>query len=440
MATNSKKNDVWGSVTSHFSSLLDQEDYDTWFSRASLKTLHNDLVVIEVPNKFFEKWFKEKYLKELHNFFKNTLDSSPNIKFEIKYGNQEINNKNNNLINRIRTIKNYFDQKLTFNKFIIANSNAFAYYACLEIVNNTTNNINYKYNPLYIFSDKSNGKTHLLNAIGNKISYINNNISIFYTNANQFTQNFSQALNSGRIQEFRNSITCLDLLLFDDVHLLEGRVKSQEEFIFLFDSLLRQGKTVVVSGNKVPFRLEETNPRLRSLLGWGLLAEINPPEPETRVEILKQKTVSEGFPLPEDIIFFLAKSNDDMKELFRNMTRLQTFASLNGGGISLSDVRALIRDRKETDIHDIQSIAAGYFRISVSELKSDKRQRAFSYPRQVAMYLCRKFTKNSYKKIGAAFGNKDHSTVIHAVRRIDKELAGDPVIREDLKNLENLIS
>jgi chromosomal replication initiator protein len=414
---------------------LDFEDFNTWFSRTSLKILRKDLVVLEVPNKFFEKWFREKYLHELSSSFEKALKSKPTIRFETKKGTRS-SNESEKYEPLPETVRPSLDPILTFDNFVCADSNAFAYYSSIEIINETSS----KYNPLFIFSDKSVGKTHLLNAIGNRAILSNKDCSAEYVHADQFTKNLSLAMRSGMIHEFRDIYTSLDLLLFDDVHLLEGRKKSQEEFTFLLDSILRSGKTVVISGKKVPFRLEDTNPRLRSILGWGLLAEIYTPEQETRIKILKEKTAREDFPLPEDIIFFLAKSNDDMKELFRNMTRLQTFASLNGGSLSLSAVKTLIRDRKETDIQDIQSIAAGYFRVSIPDLKSDKRKRAFAYPRQVAMYLCRKFTGHSYKKIGMAFGNKDHSTVIHAFRRIDKELSSSHQVQEDIKNLENLIS
>jgi chromosomal replication initiator protein len=262
-----------------------------------------------------------------------------------------------------------------------------------------------------------------------------------YVHADRFTSEFTRALRSDRVHAFRSGYAELDLLLFDDVHLLAGRHRTQQEFTFVLNALLREGKRVGVTSRVPPFRLPDASPRMRSILSWGLLAEMHPPEPETRVRVVRRQTDREKIPLPDDIIFFLAKSNDDMKQLLRNVTRVQTYVSLNGGSINLSAVRNLIRDpaRREAAVEDIQAITAGYFKISISDLSSGKRQRAVSYPRQMAMYLCKKFTDLSYKRIGNAFGKKDHSTAIYAVQRIEKELAGREDVREDLKNLEHLI-
>ena len=326
---------------------------------------------------------------------------------------------------------------MTFETFVHAESNAFARFSCLEIADRSPQS----YNPLFLFSDKSAGKTHLLHAVGNRMLHENGRQRIRYVHADRFTTDFSQSLRLHRIRAFRDAYNGLDVLLFDDAHRLEGRLKTQEECTVLFDTLLREGKTLVVSGRVAPFRLPDLSPRLKSILSWGLIAEIQPPETETRIRAVKDRVCCGASPLPDDIIFFLAKSNDDMKHLFRNVARLQTYASLNGGKLSLSTIRSLIRDqtKKELQMEDIQAITAGYFKISVSDLSSERRPRAISYPRQMAMYLCRKHTSHSLKKIGAAFSKRDHSTVVYAVRRIEQELNRNPEARQDLENLETLL-
>ena len=217
----------------------------------------------------------------------------------------------------------------------------------------------------FLFSDKSNGKTHLLHAVGNRILSDNPPQRVRYVRADQFTSQFSRALKDHQIHAFRNGYTDLDVLLFDDVDRLGGRVKTQEECTFLFDTLLRDGKTLLVASRLPPFRLTDVAPRLTSILTWGLLAEIHAPDTETRIRVVREHARREDCPLPDDIIFFLAKSNDDMKYLFGQIARLQTYASLSGARLDLSTVHTLIRDqtRKELEPEDIKAITAGYFKL-----------------------------------------------------------------------------
>lgn len=431
----SKKKEVWNRIASLFSSRLRPEDYTTWFSKTAIKTLQNDLVVIEVPNKFFARWFRERYLEDLRSTFQTLLNTCPEIRFEYSSSPEGAARPLPQDRGLVPSLKPDLEPRFSFDSFLCDDSNAFAYYSALEIADQQTRS----YNPFYLFSEKSAGKTHLLHAIGNRALSHRHNERIAFVHADRFTSTFSQAVHSQRSHEFRSMYTGLDLLLFDDVHALEGRKKTQEEFTFMIDGLLRQGKKIVLSSKKAPFLLENVVPRLKSILAWGLLAEVHPPNAETRIHILEKNFSGDGFSFPDDIIFFLARTNDDMKDLFRNMTRLQTFASLHGGSIGLSDVRSLIRDHRDADIQDIQSVTSGYFRISLSELISEKRQRTYAYPRQMAMFLCRKMTGHSYKRIGAAFGNKDHSTVIYAVRRVEEEIARKAEVRNDLRNLEHLL-
>ena len=436
MASLSKKKELWQQIASHFETVLRQTDFDTWFAPATLKALDKDLAVIEVPNRFFAQWFKERYLQDLRTAFKRIADVSPEIRFSPRLGSSSPDPQPLPTAPPLPAF-NDLDPDMSFETFVRAQSNAFACFSCLEIVDQKTR----YYNPLFIFSDKSVGKTHLLHAVGNRSIHKDKDQQVRYVHADRFTSDFTQALRLQQIQTFRDAYTDLDVLLFDDVHRLGGRTRTQEECSFLFNTLLRDGKTIVAASRVPPFRLTDMAPRLRSILGWGLLAEIRPPETDTRIRVIQEYASRKNGPLPEDIIFFLAKSNDDMKHLFRNMARVQTYASLNGGSLSLSTVRTLIRDqtRKEPEIEDIQAITSGYFKISVSDLSSNRRPRAISYPRQMAMYLCRKHTSHSLKKIGAAFSKKDHSTVVYAVRRIEKDLGEDPKVKKDLENIENLL-
>ncbi len=438
MGTLSKKKEIWQHITSRFSSTLQPKDYETWFSPISLKALDNNLAVIEVPNRFYADWIRERYLRDILSFLKEVTDLSPEIRFSVRNCATEKAAFPSSLHSGpLPSPKPDLYPEMTFERFLRCDSNAFAYFSCIEMAEK----IPRSYTPLYLFSEKSSGKTHLLHAVGNRMMKINPDYRVRYIHSDRFTTEFTQAMRTGHIHSFRNLLTELDILLFDDVHFLSGRSQTQQEFTFALNSLLRKGKIIVVAGRAAPFRLEGMTPRLKSILSWGLLVEIQPPGPEMRIRLIEQHAAQEDIHLPDDIIFFLAKSNDDMKNLLRHLTRLQTYMSLNGGNISLSAVRNLIKDQNEkgVDIKDIQVVTAGYFKVSVSDLLSNSRRRPIAYARRMAMYLCKKHTKNSYKKISSAFSKKDHSTVIYALKRINEELSKNQGVREDLKNLENLI-
>jgi chromosomal replication initiator protein len=315
--------------------------------------------------------------------------------------------------------------------------NRFASSSALEVANRPAE----QYNPFYIFSDLSLGKTHLLNAIGNQVLSGNPFSRIRYLSSNTFTSDFTYSAKNKNIQAFRERYCGLDLLLLDDVQLLGNRKRTQEEFLFIFNALYEARKQIVIAGDRPPNQLPRINARLKSRLGWGLISEIEAPDQNMKIHIIRKKAKEDGIPIPDDVIFFLAKSNKDIKGLIKNIVRIETYASLNRGDINISRVKSLIKDdsRKEVGVDDVKSITAGYFNISLSELVSNKKQRIYSYPRQVAMYLCRKYTDSSFKQIGDAFGDKDHSTVIYAVNRIDKYKVRKKEVREDLKKLENLL-
>jgi chromosomal replication initiator protein len=231
------------------------------------------------------------------------------------------------------------------------------------------------------------------------------------------------------------------LLLFDDVQILDNRKKTQEEFLFIFNAVYGAKHQVVIAGQKPPNELKNINSQLKSRLGSGLLTKIQIPDQNTKIDIIKNATNEDNFHIPDDVSFFLAKTNNDIKALIKNIVRIKTYASLTKGDINISLVKSIIKDRRKADIgiDEIKSIAAGYFNISVTDLISKKKKRSYAYPRQIAMYLSRKYTDKSFKAIGASFGRKDHSTVIHAVRRIEKCNDQDKRISDDIKKIENLI-
>jgi chromosomal replication initiator protein len=434
-----KKKDIWNQITKNLESKLPKSDFNTWFSQSTLEEFSPDLAVIGVPNKFVAHWLREKYLVDIQKSFRTILKESPEIHFTHDYPATIKESPESRPTQKSDFYLRYnLNPAMTFNRFLVGDCNRFACSSALEVANRPAD----QYNPLYIFCEPSMGKTHLLNAIGNHFISKNPFSRIRYLSADTFTSDFTYAINNKKVHEFREKYCSLDLLLYDDVQLLSNRIKTQEEFLFVFDALYGEKKQIVITGNGPPNELKDISSPLKSRLGSGLLIEIQLPDQNTKIDIIKKKAKEDNIDLPDDVIFFLAKSNKDIKNLMKNMARIETYASLDHRDISISMVKSLIQDKNKVGIgiEDIKSITAGYFNISVSELISNKKQRSYSYPRQLAMYLCRKYANLSFKEIGDSFGNKDHSTVIYAVKRIEKYKGQKKDVLDDLNIIENLLS
>jgi len=434
-----KKKDIWGQITRSLKSDISPSEYKIWFSRASLKQLAPNQALIEVPNKFFAGWITDNYLSHIREAFKTNLNILPDIKFThnqswIRSWDSE---KKSSPEPKIR-LQHQLNPSWMFENFIIAKSNRFAHSSAFEVAQNPS----VDYNPLCIFSSASCGKTHLLNAIGNHVLTYKPFSRVRYESTDKFCSDFSFHAKKQNLYTFRKTHNNLDLFLLDDTHLFAGRERSQTEFIKLFNALSEFRKQIVITSTTPPNQIPNLNPQLKSRMESGLLVEIQNPDQKTRMKIIRKKAHEVDLVLPEDVTFFLANATDDLKRIIRYLVRLETFASLYQRDINMSTVKLIVKDShlSKTSLHDIQKLTAQYFNISLSDLLSNKKKRNFSYPRQLAMYLSRKFTAFSFKKIGTAFGNKDHSTVIHAVKRIEKEKASSKDILTDIQRIEKFLS
>ena len=435
----SQKKDIWNHVTNSLESKLSQSEFRTWFPQTTLKKLNNNMAIVEVPNKFVANWLSDKYLPEIQKAFKEILKQSPEIHFIYAHQLTEKEPLQSPNLHQPDPYQNHhLNPAMTFNRFIIGENNRFAYSSALEVAKRPSDH----YNPFYIFSASSVGKTHLLHAIGNYIISKDPFFRLKYISSEHLILDFNLSQKNKKYHEFREKYQNMDLLLFDDIQLLARKKKIQEEFLSLFDSLYGSNKQIVVVGDKSPNRLNNMSSQLRSRLGSGLLTEIQNVDQKTKINIIKKKLKEENYNIPDDIILFLSKNSPHIKALIKNVVRIQTYFSLNNEDINISTVKSLItnKDQKQVGVDDIKSITAGYFNISLSEMISHKKQRVFSYPRQLAMYLSRKYTDLSYKEIGYSFGRKDHSTVIYSVRRLEKLMNKRKDIKEDLMRIEGLFS
>jgi len=414
-------------------------EFQTWLSRASLKQISSRQAVIEVPNKFIAHWLQDNYTDRIRTIFKDNLNTLPEIRFTysdpsdiVQPPTEEADREQK------RTGFHGINTLATFSAFVTEDSNLLAYTSALNVAERPGAN----YNPLYIFSQLSLGKTHILNAIGNRVLQNSPGINILYLSADQFVSDFSSTKEPDKTERFWQTDGGPDFVLLDDIHLLGPHRRPQTELLALCSSFLESARQLVVTATDPPGKIPNLLPQLRSRLEWGLIAEIHPPRQRTKVKIIKKMAKSEELVLPDDVAFFLANNTDDMNTLVQYVRRLKDASRRPRNPIDISAAEWIVRKAHPSnymDVTHIQRVTAKYFNVSVSDLLSDKRGRAFSYPRQVAIYLTKKLTSLSLKEIGFSFGNKHHSTVIYAQNRIQKAKNESKSVSRDLDKIQGLI-
>ncbi len=332
--------------------------------------------------------------------------------------------------------------KYTFDTFVVGASNQFAHAASQAVANQPGDH----YNPLFIYGGVGLGKTHLVNAIGHRVLDRNEDARVVYLSSESFMNELIGALRRDRMDEFKSRFRRIDVLIVDDVQFLAGRERTQEEFFHTFNSLYDSHHQIVLTSDKFPKEIPDLEERLRNRFEWGLIADIQPPDIETRVAILEKKAEVEGIELPQEVALYLATNIDsNVRELEGSLTRLGAFASLNKCPLTVDFARevlqSVLRDRAEhaVTIESIQKAVCEFYRIRPNDLRSKKRTRNVTEPRQIAMYLCRRYTSASFPVIGDRFGGRDHSTVIHAAQVIERRLREDPAFRATVERLERLL-
>ncbi len=330
--------------------------------------------------------------------------------------------------------------RYTFDKFVVGGSNQFAHAACKAVAMQPGNH----YNPLFLYGGVGLGKTHLANAIGHETMERQPQARIAYLSAETFMTQLINALRRDRMDDFKGTFRKIDVLILDDVQFLANRERTQEEFFHTFNALHEARRQIVLTSDKVPKDISGLEERLRNRFEWGLIADIQPPDMETRVAILEKKAEIEGLDLPHDVAIFLASQIDsNVRELEGSLTRLSAVASLSKTPISVESARTvlkdLLRDRRAITIETIQASVCDHYGVRIGDLLSQKRTRNISGPRQVAMYLARKLTPASFPAIGERFGNRDHSTVIHAFTTINQKLVEDGALRSAIDQIERTL-
>lgn len=454
---------IWLEAQSNLKKVLTEQTYNTWIDPLIFLGATDDTIVLEVPSSFFQKWVTDKYLGMIKEAV--SAVTSKNYHFEFHVGEPKAETQEARPEKEARQSKEKekdkdkerekekekdkekekksdfipnLNPKYTFESFVCGASNQFAYAASQAVANKPATN----YNPLFIYGGVGLGKTHLVNAIGNHILAKNPKAKICYYSSEKFMNEMINSLRYKKMEEFRNKFRKMDLLLIDDIQFMAGKEATQEEFFHTFNALYESHKQIVVTSDKFPKDIPGLEERLRSRFEWGLIADIQPPDIETKVAILKKKSDLHRVHLPDDVALFLATgANSNIRELEGMLIRLEAFASLTGNEITLSMAREVMKDiivekTRDITVEMIQKHVAEHFRIKVSELKSDKRIKTLVVPRQIAIFICRELTKSSYPEIGEKFGGKDHSTIIHSVKKVEKQMAADAEFKATVEDLK----
>jgi chromosomal replication initiator protein len=417
---------TWDEAKELIKGRIHTQSYETWFLPIKFVGASEEEITLEVPNKFFKNWVTEKYLAFIEDALLVCADKKVAVAFALPAGIAPDMSKAFAQPKAAESPPKHIglNKKYTFDDFVIGPSNRFAHAASLAVSETPAK----AYNPLFIYGGVGLGKTHLMQAIGNKVASQNKGLKVLYISSEQFTNQLISAIQNRTTIKFRQIYRSVDILLIDDIHFISGKEATQEEFFHTFNALHDAHKQIVMSSDRSPKDIPALEERLISRFEWGLVTDIQPPDLETRIAILKKKAERETTPVPNDVAFFIAeKIKSNIRELEGALVRVVAYAKLIGGEISVQLVREVLKDMVLEDevkvsVELIQKKVAEHFNIKLTDIKGKKRNRAIVYPRQVAMYLARDLTDYSLPEIGSFFGGKDHTTVLHACDKIGGEL------------------
>ena len=449
--------DIWSNLLDKIKTEINSLSFKTWFEETQLLSIENGVATIVVPLPIHKSHIYNNYKDIINNIFEELtgqtydlellLPEEIKIEEEVVDEKKEDNNKNiSNVVNN-NFISSNLNSKYTFDTFIIGDSNRFAHAAALAVAENPGS----IYNPLFIYGNSGLGKTHLMHAIGNYIVK-NSNKKVLYVTSEQFVNDFiginkrdESGTNFNYVDFFKQKYRNIDVLIIDDIQYLGGATETQKEFFHTFNTLYGDNKQIIISSDRSPDDLKILEDRLRTRFCWGLPVDIYPPDFELRVAIIKKRIQGEAInkEIPENVIEFMASNlGSDIRHLEGAVTRLVAYSTIMGSEIDLNLAIEALKDYinkgigEKNNIVKIQKIVAEHFQISIDDIKSKKRSSNISFPRQIAMYLCRKLTDESFPKIGIEFGGKDHTTVMHSCDKIEKELKNNSNLSKTIESIE----
>ena len=426
---------LWSEVATRLQGALNDSTYHSWFGQAAGVEVTEDALVIAVPNDFTREWIEGHFAGLMRAALRDATGSDLGVRLVVSDGAEPVA-RPKQAADAPRQPVAGINPKYTFDLFVIGSSNRFAHAAALAVAEAPAQ----AYNPLFIYGGTGLGKTHLLQAIAHYVNDHSNNLTVRYVTSETFMNDFINSLRDKRIEGFKQRYRTYDVLLIDDIQFLEHKERIQEEFFHTFNSLYEAGRQIVISSDRPPREIATLEERLRSRFEWGLITDIQSPDLETRIAILRKKVKTDGIQIPDQQILteIAGRVSSNIRELEGALTRVVAFSSLTGRPMT-TDLAQEVLDAvfpqggiAEITISRIQELVSDRFGVTLTELCSEKRSQNVVYPRQVAMYLSRELTDSSLPKIGKEFGGRDHTTVIHATSKIAK------LIRED-RSVYNLV-
>ena len=442
---------LWHKMVEYIQEKSTGQSFEIWVKTIKPVSFTKNTLILEVPSDFIENWLREKYIDLLTESIISVTGEPASINFttpEVKYIPKK---KRAYSIKRIvaedklhtSNMDSTLNPRYTFNSFVVGSSNRFAHAASLAVAQSPAK----AYNPLFLYGDVGLGKTHLMQAIGHFIISKKINKKIVYISSEKFTNQFINAIGNGKINQFRKKYRKVDILLIDDIHFIAGKESTQEEFFHTFNDLYDAHKQIVISSDKPPKNIPILENRLISRFEWGLITDIQPPDLETRIAILQKKAELEGLSMPQDVAYLIADNiKTNIRELEGALVRLIAFASLTGEKIDIKLANTALKDiinynrNRSINIDFIKEKIVEHFKIRPSDLTSNRRSRNIVLPRQIAMYISRELTDLSLPEIGASFGGKDHTTVMHACSKIREKIKNNNDFKEIIDKIRNIIT
>jgi len=443
------KLELWDQCISHLETELSEQQFNTWILPLQVE-LKNNTLNLMAPNRFVMDWVKKNFLGQIQSTIK-LLDDSNSIDVTVGIGSHQKPATQNTTRPSSASEKpavrtNHYSSGLnesqTFENYVEGKSNQLARAASIQVSNNPGSD----YNPLYIYGGVGLGKTHLMQAVGNQIRANKPDSQVVFVNCERFVSDMVKALQHSKINEFKNFYRNVDALLIDDIQFLADKSRSQEEFFHTFNSLYEAKAQMIITCDRYPKEIDGLEDRLRSRLGWGLAVDIKAPDLETRVAILHSKAEASQIDIPNEVAFFIAnRFRSNIRELEGALKRVIAHTHFTGHPITQEFTAEALKDMlavqdKMVSIDNIQKTVADYYKIAVSDLLSSRRTRSITRPRQMAMAIAKQLTRNSLPEIGSAFGGRDHTTVLHACRKINELREQDHRIEEDYDNLYHTLS
>ena len=440
----------WMEIQAAFKKTFGSEIYTSWLQKISLVKEYNDYLILSVPTRFFRDWIVSRYLDKILEQVKGFKLSLNRIEFKII----EDNKNNSDLIiktdeiNKVTTIKdsilnyNRLNPNLNFENFVQGKSNDIALSYSKKICEHIS-----RYNPLYICGGVGLGKTHLLNAIGLELQSENN---VMFISAERFMYHFIKSIKKNDMVNFKDFFRKSSVFIIDDIQFIRGKESLQEEFFHTFNSLIDKGSQIIISADRTPMKLDRVQERIKSRLAGGLVVDIDIPDLELKVKIIKKKIIEmqsqfkENINLSEDVINYIAnESKTSIRELIGILNRVIAFSRVHNKDLTINDCKNILKDLfnqiKVITVDKIQNVVSNYFNIPLSDMLSQRRSRPLARPRQIAMYLAKKMTTRSLPEIGRRFANRDHTTVIHAVKTITRLSEQDDEMKKNINQIKNLL-